>query len=94
MEEYYSEGEIGEVFNDAVYNRNRKIEDDYNISFKFIISTWEAHIGEMKKSVLANDRSIDLGAIQSAAGLNSISGDIYKDWKMYSRTFSRTAKKT
>ena len=80
QEEHYSEGEIGEVFNDAVYKRNKKIEEDYNINFKFIISTWEKHTEDIRKSVMANDRAIDLGVMQSAKGLYTVGGDIYKDW--------------
>ena len=79
-EEHYVEGEIGEVFNDAVYRRNKKIEEDYNIKLKFVPSSWADHTKDMQKSVMANDKAYDLGVMQSAAGLNSVVNNIYRDW--------------
>lgn len=79
-EEHYSEGEIGEVFNDAVYRRNKKIEENYKINLNFVPSSWGDHINAMRRSVLSDDGAYDLGILQTAAGMNSISSNIYRDW--------------
>jgi hypothetical protein len=50
QEEHYSESEIGDVFNDAVYNRNKKIEEDFNINLKFRANIYAEVTNDLKKA--------------------------------------------
>lgn len=51
--------ETGEVLGDAVYNRNRKIEEMYNVSIKAVPSTAANIHPQLKKSVMANAAAYD-----------------------------------
>ncbi|MHC1694197.1 MAG: hypothetical protein AB9835_02740 [Eubacteriales bacterium] len=64
-EEIFAEEQIGEVVNDAVYNRNRSVEDRLNVKINVIaepgIHGNEASFnGKIKNSILAEDHAFDL----------------------------------
>ncbi|MCL2813867.1 MAG: hypothetical protein FWD23_04630 [Oscillospiraceae bacterium] len=80
QEEHYSESEIGDVFNDAVYNRNKKIEDDFNINLKFRANIYGEVTNDLKKSVLGGDNAYDLGAMHAVAGASVVGDNLYTDW--------------
>ena len=82
QEEHYSESEIGEVFNDAVYNRNKKIEDDFNIDFKFRILPHGDGPADIRKSVMAGDKAYDLGALHAVSAAGFIGNNIYENWRI------------
>ncbi|MHC1696072.1 MAG: ABC transporter substrate-binding protein [Eubacteriales bacterium] len=63
--EMSSDGETGEVINDAVYRRNRTVEDRFNVKLNFIKEkgNWDSLDGFLKKvrsSVQAGDGAFDL----------------------------------
>ncbi|MCL1793369.1 MAG: hypothetical protein FWG34_05840 [Oscillospiraceae bacterium] len=80
QEEHYAEEEIGDVFNDSVYNRNKKIEEDYNINLKFKIASHADAPSEIKKSVIAGDNAYDLGALHAVSAAVLTGDNIYSDW--------------
>jgi len=56
--EFFAEGETGDTVNDAVYQRNRYIEEKYNL--KLQLSVEDNVDGATQKSVLAGDNEYDL----------------------------------
>ncbi|MBE6657926.1 MAG: hypothetical protein E7604_05715 [Ruminococcaceae bacterium] len=59
----YEEG--GSVLDDAIYLRNRKVEEKYNCKFVFteapgIVETWDPWIQTCEASILADDNAIDI----------------------------------
>ena len=80
QEEHYSESEVGDVFGDAVYSRNKKIEEDYNISLKFRANIYAEVTNDLKKSVMAGDNAYDLGAMHAVAGASVLGDNLYSDW--------------
>jgi ABC-type glycerol-3-phosphate transport system substrate-binding protein len=64
----YAESEIGEPLNDAVYKRNKTIDERFNINIDFAYypaSEWNAVSAQ--KSILAGDDSFDIAAVHGAA---------------------------
>ena len=80
-EEHRAEEEIGEIFNDAVFRRNKKIEDDYNINFSFIEFGWNDAPDRLRRSVLAGDNSYDLASMHAVAAAGRTTAGIYSDWR-------------
>jgi len=56
--DYYAEMENGEPFNDAVYTRNRKVEERYNVNIKEIRA--QDVYGESRKQILADSVEFDM----------------------------------
>jgi hypothetical protein len=53
--------EMGEVFNDVVYNRNREVEEQYNIKIKTVYGdNWSSAYGDIKKSVKSDEHIYDV----------------------------------
>ena len=80
QEEHYSESEVGDVFSDAVYNRNKKIEEDFNINLKFRANVYGEVTNDLKKSVLGGDNAYDLAAMHAVAGASVTGDNLYTDW--------------
>ena len=80
-EEHYAEGETGEIFNDAVFRRNKKIEDDFNINFNFIEFGWNDAPDRLRRSVTAGDNSYDLASLHAVAAAGRATAGIYSDWR-------------
>jgi len=59
-QEIYAEEETGDPINDAIYMRNKKIEEQYNVAIKEILYTRDSLNVPVKKAVAAGDRSYDL----------------------------------
>lgn len=81
-EEHYSESEIGEIFNDSIYRRNKKIEEDYNINIKFIIAAdAPAAVENLKKSVMSQDNAYDIASLHAVFASGAMTSGIYTDWR-------------
>ncbi len=77
----FDSAETGDVVDDAVYNRNRAIEERLNVRLEYMSNTsieyWEdrnIYMDTVRSSVLANDGSIDI-----AAGLSNIMPNLAQD---------------
>ncbi|MCL2812968.1 MAG: extracellular solute-binding protein [Oscillospiraceae bacterium] len=65
--------ENGEIMNDAIYRRNAKIEEQYNVNIKGIISGDKGSLSsDIKKSINAGDDAFDaaFASIGDASGLS------------------------
>jgi len=80
-EEHCAESEIGEIFNDAVYRRNKKIEEDYNIAMKFYPFQYAAAPEQLRKSVMAADGSYDAASLHAVAASGKMTTGIYSNWR-------------
>jgi len=80
-EEHYAESEIGEIFNDAVYRRNKKIEEDHNITIKFYPFQYADAPEQLRKSVMAADAAYDLASLHAVAASGKMTAGIYSNWR-------------
>jgi hypothetical protein len=80
-EEHFAESEIGEIFHDAVFRRNKKIEDDFNINFKFVEYGWNDAPDRLRRSVMAGDNAYDLASMHAVAAAGRTTAGIYSDWR-------------
>ncbi|MCL1858586.1 MAG: extracellular solute-binding protein [Oscillospiraceae bacterium] len=60
VQEIGSEEENGDPINDAIYARNKKIEEQYNVTVKEILYDRDTLNTPVKKAVMANDGAYDL----------------------------------
>lgn len=73
----FAEEVNGDTFNDAVYNRNLKIEQTYNTAIKFIIGdSWNSTYDFMKKAVMAGDNAADVYFTHVIANVSTIISDV------------------
>ena len=85
--ETYAEAQNGDVINDAVYKRNMKIEDRFNIKFNFIPiqGAWDykdAFLKRVKNSVSAGDDEFDIIAGYAAYIVDLVtSGNYLNNWR-------------
>lgn len=80
-EEQQSEEVSGDVLNDAVYNRNIKIETEYNIKMDFVSEIFDDYASSVRKSILAEDAAYDLLAFHAVAATSIANEKLYTDWK-------------
>lgn len=69
--EFYAESENGEVVNDAVFARNRTIEEKYNIKVEQTLL--EDTTGHIKKTVTSADDAYDIAALHNFTNVSSLS---------------------
>ena len=82
--EMWVEEEDGDVCNDAVYNRNLKVEDYYNVRITPVITKIASnttHVEEVQKTLLAGEDLYDLTALYTCrAGWLALDGLLY-NWR-------------
>lgn len=84
--EMYVESATGDVCDDAVYNRNTKIEDKYGIVIVPIVTEMEAtdnqeaHDGFINKTVAAGDDAFDLAGLYVWRAGKTILNGYLNDW--------------
>ena len=86
IEEFYAEEETGELFSDAIYRRNKAVEERLNMNLNIILgATWEQWIdtsqASVRRSILAGDKSYDLVADWAAPAPNLMLEGLYMDIK-------------
>lgn len=81
-DEMWVEEENGDVCNDAVYNRNLKVEDYLNVKIKTVPSENETvQVSDISKNLMAGDDVYDLTAVYTwLAGGPALQG-FYYSWK-------------
>ncbi|MCL2159054.1 MAG: hypothetical protein FWH48_06580, partial [Oscillospiraceae bacterium] len=72
----------GEVFNDAVYNKNLKIENEYNVVLKALYgANWDSTQSDLKKDVGAGDLRADVYFTHVTSGPAGIISDgLLREW--------------
>ena len=73
---------MGEVFNDAVYNRNLKVENEYNVKINAIYGkSWDSTYADMKKDIKAGDLRADVYFTHVQAGVASMASEgLLREW--------------
>lgn len=69
----------GDVLNDAVYNRNRKIQDKFNVNFTWNI-TGNEYSDMGKKEILSGEDAYDILMIHSRMAFNFMQEGYLHDW--------------
>ena len=83
FEEFYSEGDNGEIVNDALYKRNCNVEDRLNMHFKFVGTAGDTYNEapfalKLSTSIEAGDKEYDIvGAYSYTAGLCAAQSLLY-----------------
>lgn len=81
--EIYTKEENGEILNDALYQRNRTVEERYNIVIEPLITNADdgnTHVEFVKKTILAGDDAFDLAATYVYTSGPIITEGLYINW--------------
>jgi len=72
----------GEVFNDAVYNKNLKIENEYNANLKAVYGVnWDSTYADLKKDAKAGDLRADVYFTHVISGTAAMMSDgLLREW--------------
>jgi len=71
--------ETGDFLDDAIYRKNRKIEEDYNVKFSFTdfahdttTKGWNSYYTVLESSILAGDNSINIAGGYASRLINAV----------------------
>ncbi|MCL2773707.1 MAG: extracellular solute-binding protein [Oscillospiraceae bacterium] len=79
--DFYIESETGDVLNDAVYNRNKKVEERFNVNFTFKFYPYDDwSVTDIAKSIKSGDDAFDMAAIHGATVCVLSQADLLVDW--------------
>ena len=74
--------EIGEIFHDTVYHRNRVIEAKYDIELKSITEIQTSYVSRIKNEILAGGNPYDLALCHGRDAANLSLDNMWADWNM------------
>jgi len=76
---YEAQEEDGDIFNDALFRRDRNVEEKYNVDINWYDTNNQDVAGIMQKSMMAGDNDIDLGLGHMFMGITALleSGGLY-----------------
>jgi len=79
--DFFIESEIGEVLNDAVYDRNKKIEERFNVNFKFAFYPYEEWSNAtLMRLIRSGDDAFDIAAVHGTSVFALSGSDMLVDW--------------
>ena len=79
--DFYVESETGDQLNDAAYKRNKKIEERFNVNFKFTLYPYDDwSMSAISKVVRSGDDALDMAAIHGATVFTLSNNDLILDW--------------
>lgn len=81
--EIYTEEEDGEILNDALYQRNRTVEERFNVEIVPLITNaddGQTHVNNVKKTIIAGDDAFDLAATYVFTSGTIIIEKLYINW--------------
>jgi len=79
--DFYIENIIGEQLNDAIYNRNKKVEERFNVNFKFTLYPYdEWSMSTLSKTIKSGDDAFDMAAIHGATVSTLSNSNLLFDW--------------
>jgi len=79
--DFYAESEIGDQLNDAVYERNKKVEDRFNVNLKFELYGYDDwSMSTLSKIIKSGDDAFDMAAIHGATVFTLSNNDLLLDW--------------
>jgi len=72
----------GEIFNDAVYNRNLKVESEYNVKLNAVYgNNWDSTQADLKKDARAGDLRADVYFTHVQAGVSGMASEgLLREW--------------
>jgi len=78
----FVEDMTGESFNDVVFERNRNVEEQYNVKIAALYgNSWDTTYTDLKKNVLANEMNADVYFTHVMSGLGSmITEGLLMEW--------------
>lgn len=79
-DEMFSDEITGDVVSDAVYNRNRKVQERFNVNFSLITASDDLAVDGMN-SILAGDDAYDLIVPHAQASFSYANRGLVLDWK-------------
>ncbi len=74
--DWLAEGETGEVINDAVYARNRAVEERFNVELEFVKHASKTYESDMRTPILANEDAYDMMSMHPSFYRNSLLGGL------------------
>lgn len=81
-DEMWVEEETGDICNDAVYDRNVKVEDYFNVTIKTVISADEqTQLSDISKNIAAGDDVYELTAVYTYLAGGPVLEGCYYNWK-------------
>ncbi|MCL2518128.1 MAG: hypothetical protein FWF15_06145 [Oscillospiraceae bacterium] len=80
LDDVYIETEMGDVILDAVYARNRAVEERFNVVISAIDGIYTENNAFVSKNVLAGDDAFDLMLGQAVATSELVMKDMMLDW--------------
>jgi len=81
--EIYAEEQTGEITNDSVYNRNKKMEERFNVVIESIPvdnGSHTEHPNYIRKSIMAQDNSFDIAATFVYTAGTLVLENLFLDW--------------
>ena len=78
FDQFFSEGETGDIINDSVFKRNRLVEDTFDVKIN-VINMGDWNESAIKKSVMAGDGAYDLVDGYAAFVGSLISAGLYQN---------------
>jgi len=69
---YEAQEEDGDIFNDALFRRDRNVEEKYNVDINWYDTNNQDVAGIMQKSMMAGDNDIDLGLGHMFMGITAL----------------------
>jgi len=79
--DFYIESETGDQLNDAVYSRNKKVEERFNVNFKFTLYPYDDwSMTAITKTVKSGDDAFDMAAVHGATMFTLANNDLLLDW--------------
>ncbi len=77
---YHAEEQTGDVLSDAIYNRNKAVEDRFNVKLNFISEAYSAFTTTIQNSVLAGDDEYQLLAHHNMSANTWVMSEILVNW--------------
>ncbi|NLE14210.1 MAG: hypothetical protein GX628_11105 [Clostridiales bacterium] len=78
--EAYSESENGDVCNDAVYARNRSVEERFKATIETTLIEDAAYVASVTETILAADDLYDVSTMNTYLANSLIAQGLYKNW--------------
>lgn len=87
--EIATEEEDGEILNDALYARNIRVEDRFNVTITPVVNSagdGNTHVNEVRKTILSADDAFDLAATYVYTSGPLVTDGLYRNWLTFEYT--------
>ena len=80
VKDMYIESEVGDIVDDAVYKRNMRVSEEFNVIFKHTPSSNDNYETDAVKVILAGDDAYDLVVPHARAAFIYANQKLFLDW--------------